>query len=432
MNALSLYRAATTLVGPLVPAYLRRRAGRGKEDPTRLGERRGETSRLRPAGPLVWVHAASIGESLSMLGLLARILDDHPHVSALVTTGTLTSARLLETRLGGLRAVHQFVPLDRARYVRRFLEHWHPDLAIWVESELWPNLILETRQHGIPMLLVNARMSARSFARWRRLPGVIRPLLSAFQLCLAQDQAAAERLWRLGADHAECVGNLKAAAAPLAADAAELERLRRATAGRSLWLAASTHPGEEDAVASAHAALRGVRPHLLTIIVPRHPSRGGEIAERLQAQGLRVTRRSAGALPGAETEIYLADTLGELGLFYRLAPIVFVGGSLARHGGHNPIEAALLGCAILIGPDTSNCSEAAAALIGAGGGETVVDERALADALGRLLQDPALLSRRVAASREVASAGAGVLDAVYRRLGGWLDRLPSDPRRARA
>ncbi|MGA2088141.1 MAG: 3-deoxy-D-manno-octulosonic acid transferase [Stellaceae bacterium] len=420
---LSLYRGATTALGPLIALYLSHRMERGKEDRERFAERQGHASHQRPKGPLVWVHAASIGEAVSMLSLIDRLLVERPNLSVLVTTGTVTSARLLATRLPPGRAWHQYVPVDRVAYVRRFLEHWRPDLALWVESELWPNLITETCRNGIPLLLLNGRMSLKSFRGWRRVPGLITPLLANFDLCLAQDAVQAQRLARLGASAAATVGNLKAAAAPLPADQGELTRLAASCAGRPLWLAASTHEGEEEAVARAHVELAIRHPGLLTIIAPRHPARGAEIATALREQGLGVARRARNERIESSTDIYLADTLGELGLFYRLAGIAFIGGSLAQKGGHNPMEAALLDCAILHGPDMSNCAAVTETLARAKATIVVDNAGDLAKSVGRLLDDPVERARRAAAAAGIAADNRAVLDAVLERIAPWLDRL---------
>lgn len=423
MSLLGLYQAGTTALGPVVALYLARRMAHGKEDRERFAERQGHASRVRPPGPLVWVHAASNGEAVSMLSLIDRLLVERPALSVLVTTGTVTSARLLAHRLPADRAWHQYVPVDRTTYVRRFLEHWRPDLALWVESELWPNLIAETDRAGTPLLLLNGRMSLRSFQGWQRVPGLIGPLLAAFELCLAQDEAQAERFRRLGAAAATSVGDLKTAAAPLPYDEGELARLAADVGNRPLWLAASTHAGEEEAAAETHRKLMRERPGLLTIIAPRHPARAAEIAAMLQARGLKVARRSLGEALDSSIDIYLADTLGELGLFYRLAGIAFIGGSLTPVGGHNPLEAALLDCAILHGPDMSNCVAMTQSLAAAGASIEIPHADALADPVRRLLGDPVERAARAAAAAGVASDNQAVLDAVLKRIAPWLDRL---------
>src|SRR5690606_27518370 len=333
--------------------------------PARLDERLGHASVARPPGRLVWLHAASVGEALSLLPLVERLRRDHPALALLVTTGTLTSGRLLEVRLPP-GVIHQYVPVDRRAWVRRFLAHWQPDAAIWVESELWPNLIGETAAQGAAMALVNARMSDASFRRWKALKGHVGPLLAAFEVVLCQDESQAARCRTLGAVGARHVGNLKYAAPPLPVDEEDLAELRDEIAGRPVWLAASTHPGEEAIVADAHARLRRRFETLLTIVVPRHPDRGGEVAAMLARRGLVVARRSAGEVLRSGVEVYVADGIGELGLFYRLAPVAFVGGSLVPHGGHNPLEPAQLSAAILSGPHSFNFEEICARLAGAG------------------------------------------------------------------
>jgi 3-deoxy-D-manno-octulosonic-acid transferase len=423
---LGLYRGATAALGPLVALYLARRMARGKEDRERFAERHGVASRARPSGPLVWVHAASIGEAMSMLSLIDRLLIERPRLNVLVTTGTVSSARLLDHRLPAERAWHQYVPVDLPAYVERFLAHWRPDLALWVESELWPNLVTAAHRRGVPLLLLNGRMSLRSFRGWQRLPGLVDALLGCFDLCLAQDAAQAERFRRLGAGAADTVGDLKAAAPPLPVDEDALAAVAAQTGGRPLWLAASTHEGEETAAATAHSLLALRWPGLLTIIAPRHPVRGDGIAAALSGEGLRVTRRARGEPVETATEIYLADTLGELGLFYRLAGIAFIGGSLVPVGGHNPLEAALLDCAILHGPDMSNCAAVARDLAAAGASIVVRDAASLAAAVGGLLADPLERARRALAAADVAAQNRAVLDRVMARIAPWLDRLAAD------
>jgi 3-deoxy-D-manno-octulosonic-acid transferase len=433
----AIYRVLTSALTPLVLLYLKHRERRGKEDSARVGERLGFASLRRPPGPLLWAHAASVGEAVSVLALLQRVRKERRPIAILVTTGTVAAARLLETRLPD-GVLHQFAPVDLPRPVVRFLEHWRPDLAMWIESELWPNLIFETHRRGIPMLLLNGRLSNSSTARWGRLPGLIRPMLQSFALCLTQDELQAERFRRLGAPNIASVGDLKAAAAPLGFDPAALDELQRLIGSRPVWLAASTHAGEEQIAAAVHELVARSHPGLLTIIAPRHPVRGEAVATMLNGSGLRIARRSADEPIAPDTDVYLADTLGELGLFFRLAGIAFIGGSLVGKGGHNPFEAARLDCAVLHGPDMANCAAMANALAAAEASETVGDAASLARAVTRLLDDPLLRDARAARAESVAAAGSGALDAVLDRLTPWLDALappraieisPPEPRR---
>ena len=354
-----------------------------------------------------------------MLPLIQRLLEERPGLHVLMTTGTVTSARMMAERLPE-GAFHQFVPVDRVAYVRRFLDHWRPHLVLWAESEFWPNLVGEPAARGIPAILINGRVSPRSFAGWRRFEGSIGRLLSGFQLCLGQSQADAERLAKLGAAGVKCLGNLKFAAPPLPADPGELERLEKAAGGRPLWLAASTHPGEEEIAGRVHGRLKPGHPGLLTVIVPRHPERGAGIAAALRASGLAVRLRSAGEAIESSTDVYVADTLGELGLFYRLAGVVFMGKSLVPLGGQNPLEAARLGCALIHGPHMANFEDIAQELA-AGDAALVVDgEAGLAAALARLLGDGDERKRRAEAALALAQAEAGVLDAVMAELSPFL------------
>jgi 3-deoxy-D-manno-octulosonic-acid transferase len=402
------YRTATAVLEPAVIGLLYWRRRQGREDSTRLGERQGHPNRVRPKGHLVWVHGASNGETLSLLPIVERLTQRG--ISVLVTSGTRTSASLIARRLPP-GAAHQFVPLDVPRYIRRFLDHWQPDLALVAESEIWPNTVIALDQRRIPLVLVNGRMSDRSFRRWRKLPRIIGALLERFALCLAQTADDAERLALLGAPRVVMTGNLKFDAPPPPADPRVVAHLTGLIAGRPVWLAASTHPGEESAIISVHRALAQRHPRLLTIIAPRHPHRGDEVAAIAARAGLRASRRSEGIHPDRATDVYVADTVGEMGLLYRLSPIVVMGGSLVPHGGQNPIEPAKLGAAILHGPHVHNFKDVYAILDKARGALPVTDNATLARAVSELLGNTAL-------TRDMARAAA---DAVQ-TLGGAVDR----------
>lgn len=421
-----VYGALGALAEPVLPLVLERRARAGKEDPQRLGERLGRPSLPRPDGRLVWLHAASVGESLSLLPLLEALLRARPDVAALVTTGTVTSARLLRCRLPA-GALHQFVPLDAPGPIQRFLNHWRPDLVAFCESELWPGWLGAIHARGIPAALINARMSPRSFRRWRRMRPIAAALLRCFAVCLAQSADDARRLEALTGRPVAVPGNLKDAAAPLPVDPAALAAWRAQTAGRPVWLAASTHPGEEAAVLAAHRALAPRHPGLLTVIVPRHPERGASIAALAQEQGLEVARRALDQPPSGSTQAYVADTLGELGLFYRAALLTLVGGSLVRHGGQNPLEPARLGCPIVIGPNSWNFAAILERLRAAGAAMEIADATALPDAVDRLLGDPR--ARRELAERagRVAQEGAAVVERTLAALLPLLDRHAPGP-----
>lgn len=422
---LPVYRLMTRALAPAVPMLLARREARGKEDPARRGERFGIASVERPPGILIWIHAASVGESLSVLPLIDRLISDAVAPDILVTTGTVTSAKLMLERLPK-KAFHQFVPLDHPSYCARFLDHWKPDLGVWVESEFWPNLIVEASERNIPLALVNARITERSFRNWQRAPRFIASLLSRFRLLMAQDGASAERLRRLGASAVAEPGNLKHDASPLTHDPAELARLRNMIGERPHWLASNTHEGEERAAADAHRALELRHAGLLTVIVPRHPARGAAIARELRSLGFRVACRSAGEAIAADTDIYLGDTLGEMGLFYSLCDTVFIGGTLNDTGGHNAFEAARLGCAIVAGNSDFNFSESYAEFTANGAMCRVHDAAGLGDAIGNLLTDAGKRGGMASAALALASAGSG---ATQRAAEALIALLPAPARR---
>ena len=348
--SLRAYRLATLTLEPIVPLALRRRARRGKEQLSRLGERLGIAARSRPEGELIWIHGASVGECLSALPLIHTLLQT-PGRSVLVTSGTVTSAELMAERLPP-HTFHQFAPVDTPGAVARFLTHWQPDVALFVDSEIWPNMLTTAHERGIPLAIINGRMSAKSFAAWRYAQRTATAILSLYEVCLVQDDETAQRLKALGAPAVQVTGNLKADAPPLPVDATALAGLQCTIGERPVLLAASTHPGEDEIILPAHDALRQRFPSLLTVIVPRHPARGPEIAMLCGTRA--VARRTQMPQPDDNVAIYIADTIGELGLFYRAAPFAFIGGSLVPHGGQNPLEAARLGTAVLAGPYTDN------------------------------------------------------------------------------
>jgi 3-deoxy-D-manno-octulosonic-acid transferase len=419
--ALTGYCAALGLAGPAGGRLvLRARAAAGRERPERLGERRGHPAAPRPDGALVWIHAASIGELVSMLPIVETLAERG--FAALVTTVTVTSADIAAARLPA-GAIHQFVPLDVPRYVRRFLDHWRPDLALFAESELWPVTIGELSRRRVPLVLANARMSARSYGRWRRARPLARALLSRIDLCLAQSEADARRLASLGARRVEIAGNLKLDVPPPPAPPEAMFRLRQAVGRRPMMLAASTHPGEDELVVRAHGTVRRAAGGILTVIVPRHPERGAAVAALAESAGLAVEQRTAAAVPAAATDVYVADTVGELGLFFRLADVAFLGGSLVPHGGQNPVEPAKLGAPIVHGPYVHNFAELYAALDQADGARAVADGGALADAVAALAADaPAREAMRGAAAAVVDGLG-GALQRTMAALDPYLMQL---------
>ena len=350
---LSLYRQILNSNEPFLVRLLKKRQDQGKEDPHRLQERMGHPSRKREKGVLIWLHGASIGEAQTALIVVEHLQTLMPSAYFLITSGTLTSAHLIQKRVSG-RIFHQYIPLDHPAWIAHFLDHWKPDMALWMESELWPNILGEIKKRNIPSVLINARLSKKSFTIWRLFQKTARSVLSAFSMILAQTQNDADHFTALGGDHVQICGNVKYSAAPLGADGNDLRDIKSAIAQRPILLYTSTHDGEEDMAADIHLALQKTYPGLLSIIAPRHPNRADKIRQDLGRKGLAVSMRGDHKnLPQDGDDIYLSDTLGELGLYYSLAPFAFIGRSLSRDGGggHNPIEAAQLGCGVLYGPN---------------------------------------------------------------------------------
>jgi 3-deoxy-D-manno-octulosonic-acid transferase len=425
---LKAYRTGTSLMRPAAPLLLRFRERQGKENPKRLNERFGVASAPRPEGPLIWLHAASVGETNAILPLIERLVAGR-ELGVVLTTGTTTSAGLAAQRLGA-KAIHQYVPLDTPEYVRAFLDHWRPDLAVFTESEIWPNLILETAERKIPLALVNGRMSGRSFDRWRSNAGFSRPLFSRFDIVLAQNEKLARMFIELGVRKALPVGNLKIDAPPPPVDVGELERLRTALKGRPVLVAASTHEGEEDIVAVAHRQLARKIEGICTIIAPRHPERGTAIAEHLKSFGFGVAQRSLGQLPGERTDIYIADTIGELGTLYALTAVAFIGGSLVDRGGQNPIEAIGHGAAVLTGPHWSNFRDFYRALFRHKGAQQVATADELAAAAATLITTEAELQRMRAGAKTALVSLSGALDRTAEALAAFLPKPGTGVRRA--
>lgn len=375
--SLQVYRLATAALSPLAPLLLRARARRGKEDPERMGERLGRAGLPRPDGALVWLHGASVGEALSLLPLIETLAKARPDLVLLATSGTATSAALMARRLP-TGAIHQYAPLDTPAAGAAFLDHWRPSLGVIVESELWPNLLLGAKRRGTKLALVSAKLSEKSWRGWRRAPGAARRLFGGFDLILAQDERAAARLADLGAKPSG-IADLKFGAAPLPVDEAALAARRAEFAGRAVILAASTHTGEEPLILRRWQAITGDDPRRpLLVIVPRHPERGPAVADLARAMGLAAALQSAGDAPDRATSVLVADALGELGLWFRLARLAVMGGSfIAGVGGHNPLEPARLGAPIISGPHVENWATAYGDLDAAGAGRLIAGPEAL-------------------------------------------------------
>jgi 3-deoxy-D-manno-octulosonic-acid transferase len=417
---------ATRLGSPLAPLVVAARLRAGKEHPDRWRERLGYPGvPVEEDLPTVWVHAASVGETVAVMPLVARIAATG--VRVVFTTVTVTSAEIAAGRLPD-GAVHQFVPLDTAPGVDRFLATWTPGLAILVESEIWPVAIARLSDRAIPLVISNARMSDRSFRGWSRFPRAAAALFGRVGLCLAQSPADADRFRALGAPRVTDVGNIKFDAPVPEAPPAAAAAIASAFGDRPVFVAASTHPGEEAIVLDAFADLRARLPGLLLVVVPRHPDRGASVAATVADRGLAVVRRYAGDLPTPGTDVYVADTIGELGTFYRLAGAAFVGGSFVPVGGHNPVEPARLGAPVVSGPQVASFRDAYAALEAEGGVTMVADAAALAADVAALLTDPVARARRTEAAGRVIARHAGALERTFRLVEPLIDALAVEAR----
>ncbi|MBL95669.1 MAG: 3-deoxy-D-manno-octulosonic acid transferase [Magnetovibrio sp.] len=421
---LTFYRLLTVLGEPFIRLYLICRLSQGKEPKYRFSERLGVSNILRPKGGLVWLHGASIGESLSMLPVIEQINKEFPSLNFLVTTGTVSSAEVVKTKLP-VNAIHQFMPVDRPIGVERFLNYWRPDIALWWESEFWPNTLSQAKARGIPIVLMNGRISLRSYDFWKRCPLMIKEILSGFRICFTQTYVDAERLTCLGATKVECLGNLKLASPQLLVDEKEFSRVAEAFSLRPCWLAASTHPGEEEIIWHVHQLLEKKFTNLITTIIPRHPERGCRIAEDLNGQGASVLLRSKNGKISSSTQIYIADTLGEMGIFFRLSPVVFMGKSLTVKGGQNPIEPARFGCAILAGPHMENFTEIVDKLKEIDILSEVKDAHTLASAIEKNLDNPLFQKKAVNNAEKVASIEAEILERVMLRLRPFFEQVPN-------
>jgi 3-deoxy-D-manno-octulosonic-acid transferase len=416
---LTFYRGLTKTATPLLEGYLRRRLSRGKEDPVRFNERRGKPTKPREKKTLVWLHAASVGEAQALLAVINKLLADYPFIQIMVTTGTVTSAKLMSERLPA-GAFHQYIPVDQPDWTESFLNHWHPDFVIWSESEFWPNMLAGIRQRKIPAILLNARMSDKSFRHWQKASGLIKDMLGTFRLCLGQSQTEIDRLLKLGAAEARVSSNLKYAAAPLPCDPEKLEAAKKQMGERPLILWASTHPGEEEMACRLHHNLIKLEPALLTIIVPRHPQRGPAIADIAEWAELRSARRSLNHRARKDDHIYIADTLGELGLFYRLCRLCVIGGSFVPIGGHNPIEPAQFSCQIFYGPHMFNFVSICTEFESHHAALRVNDEAALEKNLALALQDPAQFAALGAAAKDWTQQREHTVDEISALLAPFL------------
>ena len=419
---IGIYKTLVRTLYPIViRRYIEKRKKMGKEDVKRFNERVGRPTKPRPAGRLIWLHGASVGESISMLPLINRLLEIYPDAHVMVTTGTTTSAEVMAKRLPE-RAFHQYLPIDNPVFAARFIRHWQPTIALWFESEFWPGMLSTIKRRNIPLILINGRISNKSFKRWQQFDFVIKEILDCFTACLGQSEEDAYRLRALGAKDAMCLGNLKYAGLPIPVDEEKKKEIQDEIGERPVWLVSSTHSDEEAKIGRYLKELSAKHEGLLTIIAPRHPTRGVEIRDILQDKyQLKTALRSANEKIQPETEVYIADTIGEMGIWYELCPIVFIGGSLIPHGGQNFMEPSRCRDAVIVGPHMHNFTDAMNRAKRADGIIQVDETVDLIDMVDQLLSNKELLEAKRSLAYNWATSEAKVLDGIAEKIQGYME-----------
>jgi 3-deoxy-D-manno-octulosonic-acid transferase len=420
--SLNLYRFLLILLSPFILVFLLYRIIIGKEHKKRYPERFGFASKSRPKGALIWFHAASIGEVVSVFYLIEKISEKYPEINILITTGTVTSAKLVESKFNK-NIMHQFVPLDFTFAVKKFLGHWRPDFALWVESEVWPNLVCETAKTGSPLALVNARMSKETLNKWKKHKRFSKKIFESFSVCLAQNESEKSNFDQAGVLNSVNAGNLKFESPTLPADSAELTNVVKMIGDRKIWLFASSNEGEEEVAANCHRALEDKYSGLLTVIVPRHPNRAKAIAKILQEKNLNFVQRSKEEKVTKDTQVYLCDTIGELGIFYRISNVVFIGGSLVDRGGQNPLEPARLHCALISGNKLFNFAEIYSQMQQEHAVIIVNNEDELITNLDNLLADNKLQDIYANRALEFVTSKSGIVDNYLNQLDKYIKPL---------
>lgn len=413
------YRILSILLYPFLELFLFYRVSKKKEDKNRLNERLGNPQFARPEGRIIWLHAVSVGEANSALILVEELLKKFPQISILFTTTTLTSAAIIVEKCAKYegRVIHQFLPIDSYFVVQNFLHYWQPKVAIFMESEIWPNLIYEARKAGILSFLVNARMSQKSVKNWKIAKMLRFDIFNYFAAIFAQTLDDKNRIQQLTNQEVLTYGNLKAQAQNLVVDLDKLQILKEQIGARKIFVAASTHKGEEQIILSAFDEIKKEFSDLFLVLILRHPNRAQEVKELLQGRG--IAQRSLAQEVSAQTEIYLVDTLGELGIFYSLNNFAFIGGSLLEIGGHNPFEAIKLNCAVISGKHVFNFKEIYANLEKADACVMVENEE-LAKVVAQFLRDENLASRLNKNAAEIIKIESNIAAKIIEKIDAFV------------
>ena len=395
------YLILRRVLQPVMRRVLAGRIRKAKENAARAGERLGIATQVRPTGRVVWMHAVGLGEVLALRPLIVGMQQVAPDLNFVITSTARSSADVLGQNLPA-NTVHQFLPLDGPTYMAKFLDHWQPCLSIWSEQDIWPGAIHDCAARDIPLAYVNGRMDNKSTAKRARLAGLYKKVFGLFDLITVQDEQTAENLSSLGGRDVRVTGSLKPAAEPLSVDVGMLATLQVALEGRKIWVAASTHCEDEAVLIDAQRELVKRDPSWLLILAPRAPARGDEIEGALVQAGLTCTRRSKGGQPDPSHSVWIVDSFGELGLWYRLAAAAFVGGSYGSLGGHNPWEAICLNLLVCHGPNVANFAKDYEVLGYSGASQPLPDDASSV---------PALVDFVVQSQTTQANVGALVEDA---------------------
>jgi len=354
---LILYRLIINVVCFFAPIILRIRIYKQKEDENRYKEKLCIIKKKKPQGKLVWFHAASVGELLSIIPLLEKLEKIKEIKSILLTTNTLSSSKVFEKKIKSKKIIHQFFPFDKDIFTKKFLSHWLPDLVIFVESEIWPNFIFNIKNRKIPLILLNARITTKTYLRWKKIPNFAKSIFSSFDTCLSQNKETEKYLKNFGVKKIKNLGNLKfSSSSSFSSDKLD-RKISKIFQYKKIWCAASTHNGEEVFCGKTHIELKKRLKNVILIIIPRHIHRAKEIVKELKEVNLKICLYTNKSKFNRDTDILLVDTFGETQKFFNISKSVFIGGSLINHGGQNPIEPTRMGCSIYHGPHVNNFKE---------------------------------------------------------------------------
>lgn len=412
---LILYQTLIILLFPLIYGWLFYRLHQGKETHISFKEKLCKSLKPRPEGKLVWVHLASVGEFISAVPLIKELQKKNPNASFLITSITVNSAKVFE-EYNLTNTIHQFLPIDSSYHLNKFFKHFKPDCGIFVDSEIWPNLI-NTASKFCNLVLVNGRMSPKSYSKWVTFKSVAEYFLRQFKIIMPYSKMEVKKFQHLSPEsNVKYLVNLKYLSPKLPYNPTELEDFKAYTQNRLVWVAASTHKGEEELIMTTHKILKKTLPNVLTIIIPRHPNRGNEIKDLITTNNLSCYLRSEGEVPDDSLEVYLANTLNELGLFYSLASISFVGGSLVSVGGHNILEPARLSSAIIVGNYTFNFHEIISEFKEEKALLEVSSARELATQLEYLFRNPADVEKLVSNATNIVNSQDGNLSTMIDEL----------------